>query len=63
MIINRDLDLRLQYLAGMGLNLYQADTIYRNMVAAGVKFPDGMFVGTPETVDLLKRLIESGQFR
>jgi spermidine synthase len=62
-IINRDLDLRLQYLAGMGLNLYQADTIYRNMVAAGVKFPDGMFVGTPETVDLLKRLIESGQFR
>jgi hypothetical protein len=45
------------------LNLYKANDIYQNMVAAGVKMPQGMFVGTPETVDLLSRMIESGQFR
>ena len=62
-IINRDRGLKLQYLAGLGLNLYKANDIYQNMVAAGVKMPQGMFVGTPETVDLLSRMIESGQFR
>ena len=62
-IINRDLDLRLQYLAGMGLNLYRADAIYRNMSAVGPRFPEGMFVGSPATLDLLERLIDSGQFR
>ena len=29
--LNRDRNLRLQYLAGLGLNLYQSDAIYRNM--------------------------------
>jgi spermidine synthase len=29
--INRDRDLRLQYLAGMGLNSYEADRIYRSL--------------------------------
>ena len=62
-IINRDRGLKLQYLAGLGLNLYKANDIYQNMVAAGVKMPQGMFIGTPETVDLLSRMIESGQFR
>ena len=62
-IINRDKGLKLQYLAGLGLNLYRANDIYTNMVAAGVKMPQGMFIGTPETVDLLTRMIESGQFR
>ena len=30
--INRDRNLRLQYLAGLGLNLYQADVIYADML-------------------------------
>jgi spermidine synthase len=62
-IINRDKGLKLQYLAGLGLNLYKANDIYQNMVAYGPKMPQGMFVGSPTTVDLLARLIESGQFR
>jgi spermidine synthase len=62
-IINNDRELRLQYLAGLGLNLYQADPIYRNIVANGVEIPQTLFRGTPETVDLMKRLVESGQFR
>ena len=36
---------RLQYLAGRGLNLYQADRIYSEMVAYA-KDPQGIFVGS-----------------
>lgn len=31
--INRDRNLRLQFLAGLGVNLYQADAIYQDMAA------------------------------
>src|SRR5262245_18375137 len=40
--INRDRNLRLQYLAGRGLNLYRADTIYSDMVSYA-KDPQGIF--------------------
>jgi hypothetical protein len=33
------------------------------MVAYGPRMPQSMFVGSPTTVDLLARMIESGQFR
>jgi len=62
-IINRDKSLKLQYLAGLGLNLYRANDIYQNMVAYGPRMPQGMFVGSPTTLDLLARMIESGQSR
>jgi spermidine synthase len=62
-IINRDKSLKLQYLAGLGLNLYRANDIYQHMVAYGPRMPQGMFVGSPTTLDMLARLIESGQFR
>jgi len=62
-IINSDKGLKLQYLAGLGLNLYRANDIYQHMVAYGPKMPQGMFVGSPTTLDMLARLIESGQFR
>jgi spermidine synthase len=62
-VINRDRNLRLQYLAGTGLNSYQADAIYKNMVASGVNYPDGFFAGSPNLVDILKQAIVSGQFR
>lgn len=45
--INRDRNLRLQYLAGMGANLYEADRIYRDM-ARYRTYPEGLFTGSPE---------------
>jgi spermidine synthase len=62
-IINTDKSLRLQYLAGLGLNLYQANPIYQKMVSYGPRMPEGVFTGSPTTLDLLARMIESGQFR
>ena len=40
--INRDRNLRLQFLAGRGLNLYHADTIYADMLGYA-KDPQGIF--------------------
>ena len=39
--LNRDKNLRLQYLAGLGLNLYQADVIYADMLRHVNKLPGG----------------------
>ena len=47
--INRDRNLRLQYLAGLGLNLYQADTIYADMLRYVTKMPDDLFIATEAT--------------
>jgi len=52
-IINRDRNLRLQYLAGLGLNLYQADTIYADMLRYVSKMPDDLFIATPQTREAL----------
>jgi spermidine synthase len=54
--INRDRNLRLQYLAGMSLNTYQADPIYVNMTAHS-QFPENLFAGSQETLDALRRAI------
>jgi spermidine synthase len=61
--INTDRNLRLQYLAGFGLNLYQANDIYKHMVAYGPRMPKNMFTGSSESLASLARLIESGRFR
>jgi spermidine synthase len=47
--INHDRNLRLQYLAGLGLNLYQADVIYADMLRNVSKMPDDLFIATEET--------------
>jgi spermidine synthase len=52
--INRDRNLRLQFLAGMGLNLYQSADIYSGMLAYAHRFPDELFVGSPETMNALR---------
>mgnify|MGYP000524714270 CR=1 FL=1 len=52
--INRDRNLRLQFLAGMGLNLYQSDVIYSGMLAHAQRFPDELFVASPETMNALR---------
>ncbi len=51
--INRDRNLRLQYLAGLGLNLYQADQIYADMLRYVTKMPDDLFVAKEETKQAL----------
>jgi len=55
--INRDLNLRLQYLAGMGLNLDQAGTIYAGMLAYR-RFPKELFLGTNAWVKALQPVID-----
>ena len=47
--INRDIDLRLQYLAGMGVNNFSADTIARE-IAGARQFPTDMFTGSGEKI-------------
>jgi spermidine synthase len=51
--INTDRNLRLQYLAGMWLNSYMSDQILSSILAY-YRFPDDMFVGSPETIAALK---------
>jgi spermidine synthase len=55
-LINRDRNLRLQYLAGMSLNTYQADPIYVSMTRYA-RFPEGLFTGSAETMEALRRSI------
>jgi spermidine synthase len=52
-VINRDRNLRLQYLAGMGLNLYESDVIYADMTQ-NVRYPEDIFVGSPATLEALR---------
>ena len=54
--INRDANLRLQYLAGMSLNEYENASIYDEMLRYR-KFPENLFVGTPVLRDVLRRSI------
>jgi len=50
--INRDRDLRLQYLAGMSLNLFQNAKIYADLLAYR-RFPDNLFLGSEERLQAL----------
>ena len=51
--INTDRNLKLQYLAGRGLNLYINAEIYENMVR-GARYPDGLFTGSEATLNALR---------
>ena len=61
--INRDRNLRLQFLAGLGLNLYQSDVIYSGMLAYARRFPDELFVASPDTMNALRNGIAREQGR
>jgi spermidine synthase len=50
--LNRDRDLRLQYLGGWGINSQMADYLYRQIVRYR-KPPANLFTGSPERVQLL----------
>ncbi len=56
--INTDRDLRLQYLAGMGLNVNAMEQIYSELMAAR-RIPPGLFAGSAETLGKLRDAIES----
>ena len=51
--VNRDRNLRLQYLAGFSLNRYDQATIYNNVLANG-HWVDGMFTGSTDKVAYLR---------
>ena len=54
--INRDRNLRLMYLAGLFLNRYQQGTIYGEILERS-RFPTDLFVGSPQTVLILRMLL------
>jgi spermidine synthase len=56
--INGDYDLRLQYLAGLGLNREQSGPIYGEMLQYE-KFPSDIFTGTPATLLELRQAIDA----
>jgi hypothetical protein len=58
--INRDRNLRLQYLAGMGFNLYQSEAIYADMLQYS-RYPEGLFVGSDATKASLRAAIQRMQ--
>jgi spermidine synthase len=57
--VNRDRDLRLQYLAGWGINSRLEDQIYRDMLRYR-RQPDNLFSGSPDRVQSLEYAITSG---
>ena len=57
-VITRDRDLRLQYLAGLGVNQAMRQAIYNNMLAYR-KPPDNIFTGSDELKAWLWEAINS----
>ena len=55
--INTDRNLRLQYLAGMGLNAYQGAAIYDEIVSYR-QFPEDLFIASPERKLQLRAAID-----
>ena len=60
--INRDRNLRLQYLAGLGINRYEQATIYRQMVSY-MTYPEELFVGPEGSLAWLRGVITRGAGR
>lgn len=54
--INRDRNLRLQYLAGMGLNSYQSGVIFDQIVSLR-RFPNDLILGTEQSLAVLWKLM------
>jgi spermidine synthase len=57
-IINTDRNLKLQYLAGQGLNLYRSDPIYKAM-SKDSRYPEGLFAGSQETLSALRARVSA----
>ena len=61
--INHDRNLKLQYLAGLGLNLYQSDKIYASMLQYPYRFPTNVFRGSEATMQALNDAMRRAQGR
>jgi spermidine synthase len=59
--INRDRNLRLQYLAGMGLDQYLAPVIYEQMLQHST-YPSNIFTGSPERLRALHTAISAPRY-
>jgi spermidine synthase len=57
--INHDRNLRLQYLAGLGLNEYDQAGIYSQMLQYR-RFPEGLFTGAPERLAQIRQATGGG---
>jgi spermidine synthase len=57
--LNRDRNLRLQYLAGEGLNAYRAEAIFAAMTAKPLPFPRSLFVGSPARLEALRQTMRA----
>ena len=53
-IINKDRNLKLQYLAGLGVHLYQSDVIYAQMLRYA-DYPQGLFTGSDNLMSALEQ--------
>jgi spermidine synthase len=56
-VINRDRNLRLQYLAGMGLNLYENGVIYDDILNYR-RFPADVFTGSDASLQMLRNSLQ-----
>jgi len=54
--INRDVNMRLQYIAGWGLNSVTAAQVYREVLSYR-RFPEDLLTGTGERMDALRELL------
>jgi len=54
--INEDLNLHLQYMAGLGLNVLMSPQIYRDILAYR-RFPDGLLAGSEEPMNALRAVL------
>lgn len=61
--INRDRDMRLQYLAGRGSRRYDQAAIFDAMLARGVAWPEDLFSGAAGDLAALERLVRERQGR
>ena len=57
--INRDHNFRLQYLAGMGLNSFQGEEIFDEMLSYR-KFPEDLFIASEQDKNALRQAMETG---
>lgn len=60
--INRDRNLRLQYMAGMGLNTYQETSIF-NEILEYCSYPEGLFTGDPQDLLAMRAAFSQEQGR
>jgi spermidine synthase len=59
--INHDRDLRLQYLAGLGLNVYASGAIYADMQQAPFRFPSDVFQGSRQALESLEQAMRDAR--